>query len=212
MLKMIKLGFGCMTMFAVTACSQDMNQGSSQSPSRSGADQQAVDQINHGNTQTAQAQEANARMNANTTLSAMDRQFVLDAASGGMFEVQSSQLALQQSQDSATKEFAQRMIDDHTKANAKLSTLAAAKGVILPSQMQSKHQQMYDSLKNTSGAKFDQRYHELQVQAHNEAVNLFDTAGRNLNDSDLKQFAVDTLPTLQKHKDMLMGIHSAVMN
>ena len=69
------------------------------------------------------------------TLNAQDREFVLLAAMGGMGEIEMARLALQRASSEAVKQYAQRMIDDHTKANEELMRLASAKGIMLPADM-----------------------------------------------------------------------------
>src|SRR3954469_2239176 len=53
-----------------------------------------------------------------------DQLFVDQASIGGMAEVEFGRLAERKSQDNAVKEFARRMIQDHTKANGRLADLA----------------------------------------------------------------------------------------
>jgi putative membrane protein len=63
-------------------------------------------------------------MDKGMNLSRAEKDFVDKAAAGGMFEVQVAQLALQKSQSSTVKSFAQRMVDDHTKVNDQLKQIA----------------------------------------------------------------------------------------
>jgi putative membrane protein len=136
-------------------------------------------------------------------LSARDREFVTMATSGGMFEVDSSQLALQRAQWPQHKDFAQMMIDDHGKANQELKALASQLEMDMPRRMQPKHQRMLDELRETDPTEFDQRYHQMQVQAHDEAIALFEDAARNCQNAELKAWAQKTLPTLRKHREHL---------
>ena len=87
----------------------------------------------------ALAQQTAATGNAATAqLNSVDRQFVSAAASGGIAEVQTAQLAEQQSSKSQVKSFAQKMIDDHTKANQQLASLASQMGVTPPTEPDAK--------------------------------------------------------------------------
>ena len=100
--------------------------------------------------------------------------FVQHAASGGMFEVQSSKLALSNSQDQNTRQFAQRMIDDHSRINDKLKSIASEENIQVPSQMLPPDQSEYDKLQNLSGSDFDREYHTAQAKGHHDTIDLFD--------------------------------------
>src|SRR5687768_3712533 len=129
--------------------------------------------------------------------------FVKEASSGGMFEVESAKVALNKSLTEEGKEFANMMVADHSKANMQLMQLAGQKKIKLDQQMLPKHQQLLDELSKIEGPAFQKRFHEVQVQAHDEAIALFDRASKSLDDAELKQFATETLPTLRKHHDHL---------
>ena len=85
-----------------------------------------------------------------------DKTFVQKAAIGGMFEVQSSELAQTMSNNADVKQFANRMMTDHTKANQELTRLARQKNWQVPSVLDEKHQAMIDRLRRinnvTNGA------------------------------------------------------------
>ena len=65
-------------------------------------------------------------------LDRMDEKFVRDSARGGKMEVHMGKMGVEKAQDSQVKQFAQKLIDDHTKANAELQQFAAKKGITLP--------------------------------------------------------------------------------
>jgi putative membrane protein len=65
-------------------------------------------------------------------LDSSDRKFVMEAAHGGMMEVALGRTAVDKATNSDVKQFAQRMVDDHSKANAELQQLASQKGITLP--------------------------------------------------------------------------------
>src|SRR5829696_5303086 len=74
------------------------------------------------------------------TLSSRDRDFLMDAAMGGLMEVELGRIAAQQGASDAVKMFGQRMVTDHSQANTELMTLASSKGITLPTAMDDKHQ------------------------------------------------------------------------
>ena len=137
---------------------------------------------------------------ASTKLSKADRSFMRDAAFAGTAEVKASQLAVTKASDPQVKEFAQKMIADHTEANNKLKRLAASKGVTLPTEPSPTQQKSIQSLEGKAGSNFDRQFmDEFGTKAHHEAVGLFREEVQSGEDSDVKSFAVQTLPTLEKH-------------
>jgi putative membrane protein len=67
-----------------------------------------------------------------------DQKFAKDAAMGGMAEVKLGQLAVEKADSSKVKDFGKRMVDDHSKANEKLKSIAAEKSISLPSDVSAK--------------------------------------------------------------------------
>ncbi len=129
--------------------------------------------------------------------------FVQKATVGGLFEVQSSQLALQRSQNDSVKTFAQHMIDDHTKANSQLMGVlpnSSVQASSITAALDKKHQKMMDDLNKDSDRSFDKDYISDQKKAHKEAVSLFSDYSKSGDDDTLKDFASQTLPTLKEHK------------
>jgi putative membrane protein len=130
------------------------------------------------------------------------QEFVTNAAIGGMFEVQSSQIALDRSNDKNVRKFARMMVNDHTKVNDELKTKMQAPGETdnqLPTALDAQHQAIIDQLKHAAPENFDRFYIQAQVDAHTDAVNLFRTYAKAGDDQILKTFAIENLPTLQMH-------------
>jgi len=134
--------------------------------------------------------------------------FVDKAAVGGMFEVDSSKIAEGKAQDQAVKDFAQKMIDDHGAANAKLQTIAGEQKLTVPKELDARHKADLDSLQNAKDA-VDKPYVQLQRDAHSEAVTLFESYAKDGDNAQLKTFASETLPTLKMHQDMIEKIAAA---
>lgn len=135
-------------------------------------------------------------------LSAMDKKFITKAAQGGMAEVQLAQLAQQKSTDDKVKQFAQKMIDDHTPANQKLTELATSKGDTPPTELSAADQKMMSKLQALDGKKFDAAYMKGQVKSHKDTLKLFTDEFKKGSDADLKAFADQTIPVVQGHLTM----------
>src|SRR5215212_6606090 len=136
-------------------------------------------------------------------------EFVTKAASSSLFEIQSSQMALQQSQNTQVRDFAQKMIQDHTKASDQLK--AAAQGQTVPTTPDAEHAQMLQQLNGANGVDFDRRYVQLQLTGHQEAVALFDRYAQNGDNPQLKQFAQQTLPDLREHLQMAQQLRNSLL-
>jgi len=119
-----------------------------------------------------------------------------------MAEVQLGQLATQKAQSDDVKKFGQRMVDDHSKANDQLKSIASQKGITVPSGLDAKDEALKDKLANMSGAQFDHAYMQAMVKDHKEDIAEFQKEASSGRDPDVKGFASQTLPTLQDHLKM----------
>jgi putative membrane protein len=141
---------------------------------------------------------------ANTnTLAVKDRQFIEKAASGGLAEIKMARLALDKAQSNDVRTFAQRMIDDHSKANDRLKEIAAKNGMMLPTSLDSEDQKIYEKLALTNGREFDKQYMKIMKKDHDKDVKDFETASLSLENASLREFAETTLPTLKEHQQMV---------
>lgn len=172
---------------------------------------------------SGQTQNSNSSANGNTSkkssasgqtsgLSSADRKFAMDVAMDGMTEVQLGRLATQQGASDSVKQFGQRMVDDHTKANNDLMQWASTSGLTLPTTLDAKHQAMVTKMSALSGAAFDKEYAKSMVKDHTKAVAMFQKEADHGGDSGLKSFASTTLPTLQEHLTMARALAPASGN
>ncbi|WP_152046732.1 DUF4142 domain-containing protein [Aureimonas psammosilenae] len=134
--------------------------------------------------------------------------FAKTVMSSDQFEIQSSEMAVKKSDNADVKAFAQKMIDDHEKAEKNLhAALGQEHGKT--AAVAPKHAKMLEQLKGASGAEFTTLYLDTQSQAHKEAVALFRTYAGGGDDAKVKAFAKETLPTLEMHADMVQKIVAA---
>jgi putative membrane protein len=122
-----------------------------------------------------------------------------------------ARLALQKSGSDAVKQYAQKMIDDHTMAGEELMRLASMKGVALPAQPDAKHMSMMAKMQKLSGMEFDMMYvKEAGVKAHESMEKLYMKESMGGKDMDAKAFAAKTLPAVRMHlqmaRDMMMNM------
>jgi putative membrane protein len=143
-------------------------------------------------------------------LSEKDYKFVRDSSRGGTTEVQLGELATQKAENSAVKDFGQRMVSDHGKANAELRRIAESKGAMLPAEMSHRENFEVDRFQKLSGKDFDKEYVEHMVKDHKKDVKEFQDASKELTDPDLRAFAEKTLPTLQEHLRSIQDIEASM--
>lgn len=152
-----------------------------------------------------------AGMNADTTASARntaadENEFINKAASGGMMEVELGRYAVKNAGSKDVRDFGQRMVTDHSKANAELKALAKTKNITLPDSMMDKHRDMASDLMKLKGAEFDKEYMSKMVKDHEEDVSEFEDASKDHADPDVKAWAAKTAPVLRQHLEMAKKI------
>lgn len=152
--------------------------------------------------QTTSTDAGQQPMSKTGGVSTADRKFMTNAAQGGMAEVELGQLAQEKGQSQEVKDFGKKMVDDHSKANDQLKQLASQKGVTLPTDMDAKDQATKAKLEKLSGTQFDQAYMKDMLMDHKKDVAEFQKESTSAHDPDLKNWAGETLPTLQGHLKM----------
>jgi putative membrane protein len=141
---------------------------------------------------------ANTASNARSSggsLSAKDKRFINKAAEGGMMEVEGGRMATQNAKHNEVKRFGERMVNDHSQANNELKSIAASKGVQVPS-----------SGKSMGNWKNDKEYMDMMVKDHEKDLAEFQAEANDGSDPDVKKFANKTSKIIQKHLNMAKEI------
>jgi putative membrane protein len=168
---------------------------------------------NRGKDSTSTADSVNAVKDTTTTgktgigVDKDDAKFAVDAANGGMAEVELGKLAQQKATDSRVKDFGAMMVSDHSKANDELKALAQTKNITLPDSVSNEEKKNMTDLTKKTGHDFDKAYVKGMVDDHKKDVKEFEDATKNLKDPDLKAFATKTLPVLKSHLAAITAIH-----
>ena len=142
-----------------------------------------------------------------TTISRRTQDFVNQVAVSDLFETASAKLA-QANGNEAGKKFANQMIEDHSKTSSELKRimLAVSSKAEIPSQLDFPHQRKLDELNNARGENFSSLYAAQQVEAHREAVALFEQYANGGDQPELKAWAGQTLPALKHHLEMAQQV------
>lgn len=139
-----------------------------------------------------------------------DENFVTNAAKGGLAEVEFGKLAQERASNPEVKRFGEKMVDDHSKANNELNSVAEKKSITLPTTLDAKDKATYNRLSKLSGPAFDRAYMKDMVSDHKNDVSDFQYEARSGADPDVRSFASKTLPTLQDHLKMAETTNGAV--
>jgi len=124
--------------------------------------------------------------------------FIEQAAVGGMMEIEAGNDALQKAKSTKVKEFAQMIVNDHTKASQELDSIARNKGLKLPSAYPVEEQKQINALKELNATAFERNYLRMMVKDHILTLEKFRLAAK-YEDPDIKAFALKTIPVLERH-------------
>jgi putative membrane protein len=132
-------------------------------------------------------------------LSKSETSFATEAAGGNLAEIKLGELAAQKGTDPKVKEFGNRMVNDHTKANNDLKPIADAGGVKWPDNPPPDAQATYDRLSKLSGDEFDRQFITVMVKDHRKVAQLYEQQAGKASDPQLKTYIQKTLPTVRSH-------------
>lgn len=140
-----------------------------------------------------------------------DAHFAMKAAQGNMAEVALGKLALEKSQNDDVKKFGQMMVDDHSKAEQDLEGVASKNNLTLPKDVSPLQKAEQERLEKLSGPAFDRAYMPMMVKDHVKDVAEFQKEANNsAANSDLRDFAKRTYPTLADHLSNAKAINNAM--
>ncbi|PXW76337.1 putative membrane protein [Blastomonas natatoria] len=131
--------------------------------------------------------------------------YVAQAADSDRYEIQAGELAVKNGQSQQVKDFGKRMVEDHTKSSQDMKAMVAQAnlGAQPPARLDDEHQAMIDRLKAARGEAFDREYMSQQMAAHRKALALHQGYAQNGENTELKGFAAQVIPVVQKHHDWL---------
>jgi putative membrane protein len=147
---------------------------------------------------------------ADTSLPRGDVKFIQNAAADGIAEVELGKLAQQKAVRDEVKQFATRMVEDHSKANEELKKVAAANYVQLPTTIDKKHQKEMDKLQKLVGPDFDRAYMKLMVKDRKHDVKEFREHAKSRKPNDVTKFAAVTLSVLETHLEGALATNDIV--
>ena len=139
-----------------------------------------------------------------------DSIFAVRSAAGNLAEIEMGQLAIKNGKSKRVKNFGWLMVKDHGKANNKLTAIAQARKLFLPTKPADDEQKMFSRLATKQGGDFDKAYVGMMIEDHKNDVKEFTEASTKIQDPDIKAYAKKILPVLQKHLDAINAIHDSM--
>jgi putative membrane protein len=137
-----------------------------------------------------------------TPLTAADTRFVEAQLEGNLAEIDMAKLAIQRSQDQNIRNFAQKMITDHTAANGTLMPIAQGQEIGMPTAVSPQHQAIMDKLSQMSGVAFDTAYINMMIQAHGETLAAMNNQLTNGQSQVLNVWVQNTRPVVMQHEQI----------
>ncbi|MGE5427450.1 MAG: DUF4142 domain-containing protein [Methylococcaceae bacterium] len=176
-----------------------------------GQQNRSTDTSNKDTTMVRDTTNKNAALVNNTeAASNKDEDFIKDAVSGGLMEVELGRYAQQNAKHPRVRNFGAMMVRDHSKANDELKALLTQKNITVPATMDDKHHDKMTDIQKKTGADFDKDYMSEMVDDHDKDVDKFKKFAENGTDPELKSFAGKILPILLMHQDSAKKIKDAL--
>ncbi|HUD33268.1 MAG TPA: DUF4142 domain-containing protein [Variovorax sp.] len=134
------------------------------------------------------------------SLSEDDREFMLKAAGGGLFEIEASKMAAKKSQNAEIKRYAAMLVKDHTAASEELKAIAQSLPLRLPRNMPDGEKAELNKMSKMNAAEFDENYMKVVAFDHHETdIKMYEERAEKAEQPKVKAFAAKTLPRLKAH-------------
>jgi putative membrane protein len=131
-----------------------------------------------------------------------DKLFLRQAALGNQAEVELGRLASKKGESKPVRDFAQHMIEDHSKSGDLLRKQGRGVNANIPKELDPEHQAVRAKLEKASGKDFDIAYLGSMIQDHQRTANLLQWQITSGQSEPLKKYAADTLPDVMEHLEI----------
>jgi putative membrane protein len=135
------------------------------------------------------------------SLDKADQSFLDTAAQTDMTEAHVGQMAQDQGNAQAVKDFGQMLVTDHTNDYNQVTALGTKVNATIPKGLDAMHDKMIAPMNKLKGAAFDHKFIQEMVAGHEKAIAQYKKAAADSQNPDVKAYAAQVLPTLEKHLD-----------
>jgi putative membrane protein len=140
-----------------------------------------------------------AQDTASSQRPAADSAFIREAIAGNLLEIRLGELAKDRAEDSAVKDFAEKMVEDHSSMQRQWVVLARVSRLPVESKLGSAEEATLQRLESLSGAEFDRAYMTSMIQNHERDVATLQRVQQSAQSSQVRQLAGYGLPPVQEH-------------
>jgi putative membrane protein len=147
---------------------------------------------------------------ANAKAMQMDKRFLQETAMASMTSIEMGKLAATRASNESVKQFAQKMVQDHTRGLDYIRKTAARDGVQIATSLDQKHKATLDHIAQLSGPEFDRAYMKYQVKHYQKRVSEFQDESDNGTETGAKMLATRMLPAVQQHLNEAKDINKAL--
>jgi putative membrane protein len=128
-----------------------------------------------------------------------DGKLIRDVITDDLLETRLGQLAQQKAVNPSVRQFAQRMVTDHSRMESEWISMAAQNGLSVNPQLDNSDKAKLDQLNRLSGTAFDQAYMNLMIQSHQDALNLLQSEGQSAQTAVVRARVANDVPIVQQH-------------
>jgi putative membrane protein len=145
-------------------------------------------------------------------LSIDDKEFLKAAERSLVLQRTGAEIAMTKSTDTDVREIARQVANERRQDLAKLNALVQQKDPSMPPATAEELQlEVIHRLHGLTGSALDHEFISLLAAEQQQCVRIFDRA-QTAADPDIRKFAIDVLPRLQKDFDKVAGLQTKLGN
>lgn len=132
---------------------------------------------------------------------AMNAKILSDLHQDNVHEIALARLAADKATTPELKEYANDLVQAHTRADEQLVKLARDEGINLDEASQSQNQAQlatFERLRGLSGSAFDQEYLKVVIDAHDQTLTRVQTTLTSVQDEDVRNYLDKLVPDMRK--------------
>jgi putative membrane protein len=137
---------------------------------------------------------------------AADQLFAHEASLDALAEVGVAKVAATRAQNAAVKQFASRMLDEHTKSREMIAAIGGANNAQVVSSLDPAHQRALEELTKLEGAAFDLTYIRGEVSEHQRTAQLYEWIICSGQDPSVTGYAMEVLPAVLRQLEMAQSV------